>query len=212
MKTILLKNARFVISGPDVDHLPKTNVPEFAFLGRSNVGKSSLINLVVGQHNLAHTSRTPGRTRLLNYFSATLQKSVQQDGEVVRQEKDLAIVDLPGYGFAKMSDTERQRLSDVMSEYVSSRPQICATLHLVDIRRDPTAEEQAISRQLRSVKASYILVATKADKIVKSQRKAAMIKIADAFSIRTDDVILSSVTEKFGQQEIWERMWNTIGA
>lgn len=210
MKTLLLKNAKFVLSGPDAAHLPTDGPHEFVFLGRSNVGKSSLLNLVAGQHHLAHTSRTPGRTRLLNYFTGTLQKSVRDDAGVNKSEKNIAIVDLPGYGYAKMSETDRVRLSEMITEYVGSRGQIRAILHLVDIRRDPTPEEQSLSRQLRAGKSSYILVATKTDKIVKSQRLAAKNKIARAFEVSHNDVILASVMEKFGQNEIWERMWKLL--
>lgn len=208
MTNLLLKNARFITSSPEVSLLPDEEVPEFAFLGRSNVGKSSLINLVAGQHGLAHTSRTPGRTRLLNYFSATLQMTTQKGPDKTREERNIGIVDLPGYGFAKMSETERVRLSKVMTDYINGRPQIRATLHLVDIRRDPTAEDQSISRQLRSLEPAYILVATKTDKFGKAQRKAELVKLANAFSIAVEDIIACSVTEKFGQGEIWGRMWN----
>jgi GTP-binding protein len=208
MKTLLLKNARFIISGPDAAHLPKDGAPEFVFLGRSNVGKSSLLNLVAGQHHLAHTSRTPGRTRLLNYFVGTLQKSVRDEAGINRSERNIAIVDLPGYGYAKMSEGERRRLSEMITEYVTTRSQIAAILHLVDIRRDPTPEEQSLSQQLRMGQVGYLLVATKTDKVVKSQRQAARNKIANAFEVSPNDVILASVIEKFGQDEIWERMWN----
>jgi GTP-binding protein len=207
MQKLILKNARFVTSAPDTEHLPQSEVPEFAFLGRSNVGKSSLINLVAGQNRLAHTSRTPGRTRLLNYFTATLQQSLAQDGEIVRHERNMASVDLPGFGFAKMAGTERERLSHVMSDYISSRPQIRATLHLVDIRRDPASEDLLLSDQLRSLGPDYVLVVTKADKIVKSKRKAAIDQIATAFGLQSSNVVLTSVDEKFGQQDIWDRMW-----
>lgn len=208
MSKLLLKNARFITSAPDTLHLPQSEVPEFAFLGRSNVGKSSLINLVAGQHRLAHTSRTPGRTRLLNYFVAMLQLSTTTEGAPTREEREIGIVDLPGFGYAKMSGSERERLSEIVSDYINSRPEIRMTFHLVDIRRDPSDEDITLSRQLRGLQPNYVLVITKTDKIVKSKRKAALEQIVKAFEIQKGQVVLSSVEERFGQNEIWQHMWD----
>lgn len=196
MDKLVLKNAHFITSAPEMTLLPEGTVPEFAFLGRSNVGKSSLINYMVGQKRLARISRTPGRTRLLNYFGATLQ------------ETPIAFVDLPGFGFAKMSGEERARLSTVVSKYISLRPQIRGMLHLVDVRREPSDEDIVLSRQLQTLGPKYGLVITKADKIVKSKRKAALLSIAKAFDLQPSDVILTSVDEKFGKEEILQRLWN----
>lgn len=198
MHKLLLKNAQFVTSAPDTAHLSSYDVAEFAFLGRSNVGKSSLINLVANQKKLAHTSRTPGRTRLLNYFKATLQNDT---------DVDIGIVDLPGFGYAKMSQTEKAKLTEMLSEYVNLRPAICGIFHLVDIRRDPDPEDVALSQQLRALERGYSLVVTKSDKVVKSKRKTTLVKIAHAYGLESQQVILSSVSEKFGQEAIWEQMW-----
>jgi len=197
MRKLLIKNAHFVTSAPDTSHLTAYNVPEFAFLGRSNVGKSSLINLLVGQSRLAHTSRTPGRTRLLNYFKATLQSEC---------DTDIGIVDLPGFGYAKMSHADKERLSLMVSEYINSRSDICGILHLVDIRRDPEAEDIFLSQQLRALKKGYALVITKADKVVKSKRKSALTQIASAFGLQSSAIIITSFSDKFGQEAIYEFM------
>lgn len=195
---LLLKNAQFVTSAPDTAHLSQYDVAEFAFLGRSNVGKSSLINLVANQKKLAHTSRTPGRTRLLNYFKATLQND---------RDVDIGIVDLPGFGYAKMSQTEKAKLTEMLSEYINLRPAICGVFHLVDIRRDPEPDDIELSEQLRALERGYALVVTKSDKIVKSKRKMTVNKIAAEYGIESHQVILTSVAEKFGQEAIWEQMW-----
>ena len=198
MHKLLLKNAQFVTSAPDTAHLSQYNLAEFAFLGRSNVGKSSLINLVANQKKLAHTSRTPGRTRLLNYFKATLQNET---------DVDIGIVDLPGFGYAKMSHTEKAKLTEMLSEYINLRPAICGIFHLVDIRRDPEPDDVALSQQLRALERGYSLVVTKSDKVVKSKRKITLSKIAQAYGLESHQVILTSVSEKFGQEAIWEQMW-----
>jgi len=198
MHKLLLKNAQFVTSAPDTAHLSQYNLAEFAFLGRSNVGKSSLINLVANQKKLAHTSRTPGRTRLLNYFKATLQNET---------DVDIGIVDLPGFGYAKMSHTEKAKLTEMLSEYINLRPAICGIFHLVDIRRDPEPDDVALSQQLRALERGYSLVVTKSDKVVKSKRKITLSKIAQAYGLESHQVILTSVSEKFGQDAIWEQMW-----
>lgn len=143
---------------------PRWNRAEIAIAGRSNVGKSSLLNAIAGRKNLARISRTPGRTRCLNFFAV---------GE------RLALVDLPGYGFAKMARSEAARIAHLMQDYLNSRPHLAALMLLVDARRGPEREEFALADMLRDTEATaggrreLILIATKCDKLKRSERDAA---------------------------------------
>ena len=116
-------------------------------------------------------------------------------------------MDLPGFGYAKMSHTEKAKLTEMLSEYINLRPAICGIFHLVDIRRDPEPDDVALSQQLRALERGYSLVVTKSDKVVKSKRKITLSKIAQAYGLESHQVILTSVSEKFGQEAIWEQMW-----
>jgi GTP-binding protein len=156
--------AEFVCSAPSLADCPKWNHIEIALAGRSNVGKSSLLNTLAGRKNLARISRTPGRTRALNFFTV---------------ETDLAFVDLPGYGYAKMARSEAGRIARLMEQYLSSRTNLAALVLLVDARRGPEQEELALAELIDANTSRRLIVAgTKIDKLKRSERMAALARFA----------------------------------
>jgi GTP-binding protein len=152
-------DAKFVTSAFAPEGYPRWDRTEVALAGRSNVGKSSMLNALAASKNLARTSRTPGRTRALNFFSV---------GD------HLAIVDLPGYGFAKMARTEAARIAAMMSGFLSQSERLAGLVMLVDARRGPEREELELATLAASRGVKLIAVATKCDKLRRSERAAAL--------------------------------------
>ena len=150
-----IKKAEFVISSPMVSLCPKDAKPEYAFIGRSNVGKSSLINMLCQRKNLAKTSSTPGKTLLINHF-------------IINNEWYL--VDLPGYGYAKQSHTTRTKLEKMISGYILQRKQLANVFVLIDIRLEPQAIDLEFINWLGTSSVPFSIVFTKADKL--SRQKA----------------------------------------
>jgi GTP-binding protein len=151
-------DAKFVTSAFGPEGYPRWERAEVAIAGRSNVGKSSMLNALAASKNLARTSRTPGRTRALNFFSV---------GDA------LAIVDLPGYGFAKMARTEAARIASMMNAYLARRELLAALVLLIDARRGPAREELDLAAFAAERSIPLIAVATKCDKLRRSERAAA---------------------------------------
>ncbi|WP_170085197.1 ribosome biogenesis GTP-binding protein YihA/YsxC [Kyrpidia spormannii] len=136
------------------DRFPKDGLPEFALVGRSNVGKSSLINRLVMRKKLAHTSNTPGRTRTLNFY---------------RINSRFYLVDLPGYGYAQVSQSERRRWGAMVENFLANRESLAGVIHVVDLRHPPTADDRLMAEWLRVHDLAVLVVATKADKIARSR-------------------------------------------
>ena len=148
-----IKSAEFVISNTKVDLCPKGNLPEYAFIGRSNVGKSSLINMLTGHRKLAMTSATPGKTLLMNHF-------------VVNDEWYL--VDLPGYGYSKRSKTQNEQLQHIISSYILDREAMTLLFVLVDSRHEPQKIDLEFFQWLGENGVPFSIIFTKADKLTKS--------------------------------------------
>jgi GTP-binding protein len=187
---MVIKKAEFVISCPTVFQCPKDTKPEYVFIGRSNVGKSSLINMLCQRKGLAKTSATPGKTQLINYF-------------IVNNEWYL--VDLPGYGYAKISKTQRAKLEQMISSYILQRPQLTNVFVLVDIRH----EQQQIDREfvdwLGTSGIPFCIVFTKADKLgagkAKQNAEAWMQKLLDKWE-ETPVYFITSAEKKIGRDEV----------
>lgn len=145
------RRAAFVVSAADVTGCPQPRLPEYAFFGRSNVGKSSLINMITGVKNLARTSATPGKTQLLNYYMV--------------DEDTWYLVDLPGYGYAKVSKKSRRNWEKIIREYLVQRTSLVYTFILVDTRHDPQASDLELINWMGEQGLPFCLVFTKADKI-----------------------------------------------
>ncbi|BFT74965.1 ribosome biogenesis GTP-binding protein YihA/YsxC [Paenibacillus sp. P36] len=149
-----VNQAEFVISAVGPSQYPEDALPEIALAGRSNVGKSSLINCLISRKNLARTSSQPGKTQTLNYYKVN---------------QDLYFVDLPGYGYAKVSKTKREQWGKFIENYLLNRETLRLVMQLVDLRHPPSKDDQAMYEWLRHNDVPVLVVATKADKIPKSQ-------------------------------------------
>lgn len=190
-----LKPAQFITSAPDGSKFYKTNKPIIAVAGKSNVGKSSLINMLAGNKKLARTSVTPGRTRLINYFDF---------GEFV-------LADLPGYGFAKVSKAEKEKWGRLMEEFLQ-KEKLTLLISLLDIRHEPTADDYTMANYVYHYAIPTVFVATKADKLPKTRVKPAAAKLASCMKVGVKDVISSSAETGAGKAEIFAAIEAAIKA
>lgn len=180
-----IKDAVFVTSVASADKFYKTDKPIIAVAGKSNVGKSSLINMLANRKKLAKTSVTPGRTRLINYFDF---------GEFM-------LADLPGYGFAKVSKEEKKKWGALLETFLSTQ-KICLLLSLVDIRHEPTADDKMMVNYLYHYAVPFALVATKADKLPKTKIKPRVKEIAADLRVGVADVTATSAENGYGKDEL----------
>ena len=180
-----------MVSATKPSNFPAPGVPEVAFAGRSNVGKSTLINALAGVNKLAKTSNTPGRTRLLNWFEIVSPRGA-----------DLAFVDLPGYGYARVSKTMRQEWGGMIESYLADRKVLRAVIVLVDARRGAEAEETELLEWLAHENINSVVVLTKADKLAKAKRKPAAIALKRALRLARAPIIFSGHTGD-GVDELW---------
>ena len=189
-------NAEIVLSAANKSHYPQDDIPEIALAGRSNVGKSSFINTLLNRKNLARTSGKPGKTQLLNFFNI---------------DDKLRFVDVPGYGYAKVSKTERAKWGKMIEEYLTSRDNLRAVVSLVDLRHDPSADDVQMYEFLKYYEIPVIVVATKADKIPRgkwNKHESAIKKKLD-FD-KTDDFIIFSSVDKTGLDQAWNAILGKI--
>lgn len=192
--------ARFLISAAgaqDGRGWPDVGPPEIAFIGRSNVGKSTLLNALLGHRKgLVRTSADPGRTRLINFFDAV----VADAGQAPRA---LRFVDLPGFGYAKAPKDERQRFRELVQSYLERRTILRAAVLLVDMRRGVEVDETELKTFLEGPSRRVIVVGTKADKLSKHERKPAAERIRKALSA---PVVTVSAEQGEGVDELWRRL------
>ena len=182
--------AEFVGSFTHLSQLPKKRLPEVAFAGRSNVGKSSLINTLLGRKQLARTSGTPGKTRQLNYILVNDQ---------------FYFVDLPGYGFAKVSRTEREKWSKLIESYVSQNEFLKAVVSIIDIRHGPTESDLELLKWLAHIEVNTLVVATKADKLSRNQVKQAEQRITQMIeTLPVHGPVFFSSQTGVGKRELWQ--------
>lgn len=185
------KTAEFVGSYPAVEQMPIFSIPELAFLGRSNVGKSSLFNCLIGT-KVAVSSKTPGRTQSLNTFTCK-----DKDGDIA------VMVDLPGYGYAKLSKEKQEDISKFIESYLMERKSLRLVVLLVDCRRDVQSYEMGVLNFLRDEGLQYIVVATKIDKLGKNEARVAMNKYRRELDLDEDQMIgFSSLTAE-GRRDLW---------
>ncbi len=151
---MLIKEALFVISNQNINKCPKPDLPEYAFIGRSNVGKSSLINMLTGNSKLAKTSSTPGKTKLINHFLIN---------------KTWYIVDLPGYGYARTSKKDRSNWQKMIEDYIETRDSLITTFVLVDSRIEPQKKDITFIEWMGTMQLPFVIVFTKSDKITPNQ-------------------------------------------
>ncbi len=187
-----ITSVEFVKSVVSIKEIPKENLQEIAISGRSNVGKSSLINCLLNRKKLAKTSSTPGKTRQLNYF---------------RINNQFFLVDLPGYGFAKVAKSEMQQWRNLIESYIKTSRNLKGVVALIDSRIGPTPLDLQLLEWLSSLKMPMILVATKADKLSKGKLKSQVAACAKQVAPYYNKTIIPfSVTNGLGKAELWKEM------
>ena len=191
---MIIKNATFITSAASPSQFIKSEKPIIAVVGKSNVGKSSFINMLANQRKLAKTSDTPGRTRLVNYFDF---------GEFI-------LADLPGYGFAKVSKVEKEKWGKVMGQFFADKTNAQYVLSLLDIRHPPTADDVTMVNFLHSNAFNFAFIATKADKLSRMQVKNNVRDIAKKFAVPESYVIATSSETRQGKEEVLQKIEKVI--
>ena len=194
-----IKSAQYIISSPSFDKCPKPDKPEYAFIGRSNVGKSSLINMLVKQKNLAKTSSTPGKTQLINHFE------IESSAKEKSPKERWMLVDLPGYGYAKRSMSDRRRWEQMIEGYMRKRENLVRVFVLIDARHPPQAIDIEFVNQLDKWEVPFVLVFTKADKekpaVVERNVKAFLDKLKETWQF-LPQTFVSSAEKNLGREEL----------
>ena len=196
---MVIRKATYVISSPDVTSCPKADRPEYAFIGRSNVGKSSLINMITDIHNLAKTSGTPGKTQLINHFAV---ESKAGDWVTIF---NWYLVDLPGYGFAKVSTNQRKKWEKMIESFLRTRETLINTFILVDARHEPQKIDLEFVNQLGEWGIPFSIVFTKADKETQKVVSANVKKFSEALLSTWETlppIYITSAEKKQGKKAI----------
>ncbi len=185
-----ITSAEFVKSAVWPNQYPPATMPEIAFVGRSNVGKSSLINALVGRKSLAKTSNTPGRTQLINFFTVN---------------SSLFFVDLPGYGFAKVPRSVKKDWGDMIETYLRERRNLALVVFILDVRRDPSADDLSLRDWLDHYRIPYAAILTKSDKLSNQQAlgRKKLIEKAMGKGASGNTILFSAKTRK-GAEELWQ--------
>jgi len=187
-----INNAKFEVSAIKPEQYPSIDVPEVAFVGRSNVGKSSTINALLNRKNLARVGRAPGKTREINFYNI---------------DNKMYFVDLPGYGYAKVSKSQKSSWREIIETYLYSRNQLKLILMLEDIRHVPTEDDIIMYEWIKSRKLPHFIIATKADKITRSQINSRLRDIKSTLDLEDKIALIPFSSEtKQGRDEVWERI------
>ena len=185
-----VKNPKFVISAVSPKQYPESNLLEVAFAGRSNVGKSSLLNALVGRKNLAYKGSTQGKTRQINFYNI---------------DDEIHFVDLPGYGYAAVSKSEKNLWAKVVEGYLNVRPQLYLVIMLVDIRHKPSKDDEVMYNWIKKCGVHHILAVTKSDKLGRSAIPAQIKMIKEALDVQDGvQVVPVSSVNKNGVEKLWE--------
>ena len=198
---MIILSAEFIASAPEKKSWPKPGAPEIAFCGRSNVGKSSCLNVLANHKGLARVSNTPGRTRLINFFELRTVEKTRSGGR--GPEHNVRLVDLPGYGHAEGNKAERDGWRKMIEEYLTSRETLRALIVLVDGELGPQPSDLEMLTWARTLPRRLLVVATKLDKLAKTRRKQKLEQIAAKLSLPLADVLGFSAKESIGVDELW---------
>ena len=188
-------NSSFIVSSSGKDSWPELDKPEVVVVGRSNVGKSSFINALTNRKRLAYVGKTPGKTQLLNFFDI--------DGE-------WTLVDVPGYGYAKLSKNQLEKLGKMMDDYFNDRQGIAAVISLVDARHDPSRDDLDMIQYFKDNGFKILVGATKIDKVPKTKRLAHLKKISQQLQLPLKNIFPISSTEKTGMDEIYGALMEIV--
>ena len=178
---MIVKNPKFEISAVGPKQYPSGNLPEIVLAGKSNVGKSSFINTMINRKSLARTSSEPGKTRQINFYNI---------------DSKFYFVDLPGFGYSKMSHTEQEKVGKFIEEYLFSRKNITCIVLLIDIRHKPSENDVMMFNYIRSIGAPHIVIANKADKIAPTKVNSYVEDLRNHLQANSDDIILPFSSEK----------------
>jgi len=189
--TLIVKSTEFIKSATKPAHYPEGDLPEIAFAGRSNVGKSSLVNVLVNRKNLVRTSSTPGRTQLINFFQVN---------------DNFMLVDLPGYGYAKVPLAVKKDWRPMMETYLSKRSNLRGVVLILDIRRVPVEEDLQMLAWLRAFSIPPIIVVTKCDKLSKNERAKQSAVIMARLGLEKSELNFFSALSREGKDGIWARI------
>ena len=177
---MIIKQSEFILSGTNLSHLPKDNLPEFMLSGRSNVGKSSFINMVLNNNKMARISQNPGKTQTLNFFLVN---------------KEFYLVDVPGYGYARVSQHQRELFGKMMEEYISKRENLKMVFLLVDFRHKPTNDDCLMYDFVKYYHIPVTIIATKKDKVKRSQYKSQEKLIKETLKLQEGDTFITTSSE-----------------
>ncbi|QSQ27336.1 YihA family ribosome biogenesis GTP-binding protein [Pyxidicoccus parkwayensis] len=196
-------DARFVTTAVEPKGYPPGHTAEVAFVGRSNVGKSSMINALTGRKKLVRVSNTPGRTRTLNFFDVDLERK--------GVHHQVRLCDLPGYGFAKASKADKAQWETMITTYLEKRHRLEAVVSIIDAEVGPTPDDLATLDYLQAHNRRILVVATKVDRLSKAQRKPRMVALSKAMDLPLELILPFSATEKLGVDEVWNALLGTFG-
>lgn len=188
---MIVKNPKFEISAVGPKQYPKGNLPEVVLVGKSNVGKSSFINTMLGRKNLARTSNTPGKTRQINFYNI---------------DEVFYFVDLPGYGYSKMSKQEKIISGKYIEEYLQKRQNISLVIHLLDIRHKPTSDDMLMYDYILRSNLPFMIITNKADKIAVTKVNGEVEKIKEILGISYSTILPFSSERKIYKDRVWEEI------
>lgn len=191
---MIVKNPKFEISAVGSKQYPTNNLPEIVLAGKSNVGKSSFINTMINRKSLARTSSEPGKTRQINFYNI---------------DSKFYFVDLPGFGYSKMSHTEQEKVGKFIEEYLFNRKNIACIVLLIDIRHNPSENDIMMFNYIRSIGAPHIVIANKADKIAPTKVDSYVENLRKLLEANDDDIILPFSSEK---KIYTEDVWNILNS
>ena len=185
-----ISSAEFVTSAVQLDGMPLDGMPEVAVIGRSNVGKSSLLNALLGRKNLARTSSAPGKTQTINFFAVNHR---------------FYLVDLPGLGYAKVPKKQRASWQALIAGYIARREQLAVVVHLIDSRREPGETDLAVTEIVREAGCGYIVSLTKIDKLTQKERAITQKRVAQVLAAAglEPPIVATSATKKTGIRDLW---------
>lgn len=187
-----IRSSEIVVSAINKNQYPIEGLPEIALVGRSNVGKSSATNALLNRRNFARTSQTPGKTRTINFYKIN---------------EEFYFVDLPGYGYAKVSKSEKDKWGVIMERYLQDRDELCAIFLLVDIRHEPTSDDVMMYEWIKHFGYNCVVIATKADKISRGQYQKHISIIRKKLNLAKDEkVIPLSSSKKTGVEDVWNEI------